>query len=63
MVAYLDLFFYRNWLEFSRWLRTFVLDLNEPGERITVPLGFLGPHLFRVLPTVEVNRSFTGVSP
>ena len=23
-----------------------MLDLNEPEERITVPQGFLGPHLF-----------------
>jgi hypothetical protein len=39
-----------------------VLDLNEPGN----VLGFLGVfwvRIFSVLPTVEVNLSFTGVSP
>ncbi len=36
-----------------------LLDLNVPGA--FVARGFLGLH--RILPTVEVNLSFTGVSP
>ena len=37
-----------------------VLDLNVPGVWF-VSLVSLGPHV--VSPTVEVNRSFTGVPP